>query len=133
MRSKKPVLFAVVFVAMALISCGPKPTVQPFNPTPLGITIQPVNQTPIIQPWNPTTTADYSFIRAVNKTDDHDDGTCDAADCTLREAINWANVVKWALIQFNLPGPGYNVLTLQSPLPVISAPIVIDEIGRAHV
>src|SRR5262249_46389606 len=27
----------------------------------------------------------------VNKADDHDDGSCDSGDCTLREAINAAN------------------------------------------
>src|SRR5438105_8140713 len=29
----------------------------------------------------------------VNTTDDHDDGVCNAADCTLREAINAANAL----------------------------------------
>ena len=36
----------------------------------------------------------------VNQTDDHDDGSCSLADCTLREAINAANVVGGS-ISFN--------------------------------
>ena len=33
----------------------------------------------------------------VNQTDDHDDGTCGTTDCTLREAINAANVAGGAI------------------------------------
>ncbi|MDQ6760390.1 MAG: CSLREA domain-containing protein [Acidobacteriota bacterium] len=71
----------------------------------------------------------------VTTTDDHDDGTCNAADCTLREAINAANsrvgddVIAFApgvtgTIQLAsalpnltsniaLQGPGANVLTVR--------------------
>ncbi len=38
---------------------------------------------------NETASSGPNFV--VNKTDDHDDGTCGIADCTLREAINAAN------------------------------------------
>src|SRR5262249_34206739 len=39
----------------------------------------------------------------VNTTDDHDNGKCDAADCTLREAINAANANDGAdMIVFNI-------------------------------
>src|SRR5438309_2935331 len=40
----------------------------------------------------------------VNTADDHNDGVCNAADCTLREAINAANACD--TISFNIPGEG---------------------------
>jgi CSLREA domain-containing protein len=59
---------------------------------------------------------------------DHDDGTCDDADCSLREAINAANknTVK-QLIRFDTSQGSIN---LTSPLPVVSQPIKID--GTTH-
>ena len=50
-----------------------------------------------------------SFIHAqtnwvVNSTDDADDGTCDAAHCSLREAINAANITAGAdIIELGMP------------------------------
>src|SRR5436853_1816081 len=44
----------------------------------------------------------------VNTTDDHNDGVCNAADCTLREAINAANAGD--TISFNIPGSGVHTI-----------------------
>src|SRR5262249_15293434 len=47
----------------------------------------------------------------VNKADDHDDGTCDSDDCTLREAINAANLsVGFDAITFAI-GTGAQTIT----------------------
>jgi len=43
----------------------------------------------------------------VNTTSDTDDGTCSASHCTLREAINAANLAAdGAVIAFDIPGTG---------------------------
>src|SRR5437588_6403379 len=44
----------------------------------------------------------------VNTADDHNDGVCNAADCTLREAINAANAGD--TISFNIPGSGVHII-----------------------
>jgi CSLREA domain-containing protein len=57
----------------------------------------------------------------VNKAEDHDDGTCTSADCTLREAILAANADPGPnLIKFDLPGAGLHPILLTSRLPIIS-------------
>src|SRR5947208_2498993 len=58
----------------------------------------------------------------VNTTDDHDDGVCNATDCTLREAINAANALVNSNtsprnINFSIPGSGVHTINLSSPLP----------------
>jgi CSLREA domain-containing protein len=69
----------------------------------------------------------------VNTTADHDDGTCNAADCTLREAINAANANSGAdTINFAIPAsdPGCSggvcTITLGSILPNINDDVTID-------
>ncbi len=66
----------------------------------------------------------------VNTADDHNDGTCDGADCSLREAINAANAAAApgvAGITFDLPGGGaQQISVLGSALPAITVPISID-------
>lgn len=71
-------------------------------------------------PWPPST-----FV--VNTTDDFDDGNCDEAHCSLREAINTANTRASAdTIIFNIPGdPPYSIQP-QSPFPDLTDPVVID-------
>src|SRR5256886_4588758 len=44
----------------------------------------------------------------VNTADDHNDGVCNAADCTLREAINAAN--EGDTISFNIPASGVHTI-----------------------
>ena len=63
----------------------------------------------------------------VNITDDHNDGACTAADCTLREAINRANSVAGTdTINFDIPGSGVHTIQPASALPTISDPVMID-------
>ncbi len=63
----------------------------------------------------------------VNRADDIHDGTCDAAHCSLREAILAANASGEAsLIRFNLPGDGPYIIQPASALPVIGVPVTID-------
>jgi CSLREA domain-containing protein len=58
---------------------------------------------------------------AVDSADDHDDGSCSAGDCTLREAILAANLDgQDSLILFNIPGPGPHVITVASLLPPLT-------------
>jgi CSLREA domain-containing protein len=55
----------------------------------------------------------------VNTADDHDDGMCDGADCTLREAIRVANNDgEDDRIVFDLPAP--HRITISSLLPVLT-------------
>ncbi|MDX1476625.1 MAG: gliding motility-associated C-terminal domain-containing protein [Saprospiraceae bacterium] len=59
-------------------------------------------------------------IHIVNTTDDTDDLVCNAAHCSLREAINASNTnIGPDSIAFNIPGPGDHVIAVQSPLPAI--------------
>ncbi|MFN2297401.1 MAG: CSLREA domain-containing protein, partial [Anaerolineales bacterium] len=58
---------------------------------------------------------------AVNSIQDHDDGSCPAEDCTLREAILGANADgQDSLIRFNIPGSGPYVITVASRLPFLA-------------
>lgn len=58
---------------------------------------------------------------AVNSTQDHDDGSCSAEDCTLREAILGANADgQDSLIRFNIPGSGPHIITVASRLPSLT-------------
>ena len=59
----------------------------------------------------------------VNTADDHDDGVCNAADCTLREAINAANARD--TISFNIPGAGVHTINATSGFSITKA-VTID-------
>jgi uncharacterized repeat protein (TIGR01451 family)/CSLREA domain-containing protein len=62
----------------------------------------------------------------VNSSDDHNDGTCNAGDCTLREAINAANANPGTdTIGFAI-GSGAQTITPASALPTISGTVTID-------
>src|SRR5947208_3453246 len=66
----------------------------------------------------------------VNTTDDHDDGVCNAVDCTLREAINAANALVNSNtsphnINFSIPGSGVHTINVTSPLP----PLILSQIS----
>lgn len=67
-------------------------------------------------------------IHVVNSVLDIDDGVCNSAHCSLREAIRISNVnIGPDSIEFNIPGPGPHVLSLSSALPgIIDADLVID-------
>jgi CSLREA domain-containing protein len=63
----------------------------------------------------------------VNATDDVDDGTCNTAHCSLREAINKANTLAGTItIKFDIGGGGVQTIKPLATLPVISAVVVID-------
>src|SRR5437016_1436787 len=59
----------------------------------------------------------------VNTADDHNDGVCNAADCTLREAINAANAGD--TISFNIAGSGVHTINATSGFSITKA-VTID-------
>jgi CSLREA domain-containing protein len=62
----------------------------------------------------------------VNTTEDTDDGSCDAAHCTLREAILAANASAEAdTITFSL-SPSATIILNDAQLPVISGTLTVD-------
>ena len=62
----------------------------------------------------------------VNSAADTDDGVCNAANCTLREAINAANSNPGAdSIHFTI-GSGARTISVTSALPTITDPVTID-------
>lgn len=70
-------------------------------------------------------------IFVVNTADDIDDGSCGFDHCSLREAIKAANnrtndVGGVDGIHFNIPGTGQHVIQVQSPLPAVTDPLIID-------
>jgi len=63
----------------------------------------------------------------VNSTADPGDGTCNAAECTLREAIAAANAdADLDTITFRIPGNEVQTISPRSELPTTSEPVVID-------
>jgi CSLREA domain-containing protein len=67
----------------------------------------------------------------VNTADDHTDGVCDEADCTLREAIENANAEPDNdNIYFAISGAGIHTIQPTSALPAITQPVTID--GRTQ-
>jgi CSLREA domain-containing protein len=62
----------------------------------------------------------------VNSTADTDDGLCNAANCTLREAINAANAAAGAdTIRFSI-GSGPRTISPGAALPAVTDPVTID-------
>lgn len=58
----------------------------------------------------------------VNSNNDVDDGTCNAAHCSLREAIKASEADgKRSIINFNIPGPSPQTIVPSGVLPVINA------------
>ena len=63
----------------------------------------------------------------VNTTDDVDDGLCDDTHCSLREAINIANITAGQqIIAFEIPGSGPHTIEICSVLPAITDAVLID-------
>jgi CSLREA domain-containing protein len=61
-------------------------------------------------------------IIVVNTVDDSDDGFCNVAHCSLREAINWANTMAGTpTITFDIPGPGPHEIELCHYLPAFTS------------
>src|SRR5438128_404068 len=69
----------------------------------------------------------YAATFTVNTADDHDDGVCNAADCSLREAINAVNAGAGGdVISFNIPGAGVHTINLTGGLPTLIRTVTID-------
>jgi len=69
--------------------------------------------------------------RVVNTTDDLDDGACNEAHCSLREAFNEVNAGANAPVEFNIPSsdPGFDgtVWTIRpAVLPAVTQPLHLD-------
>ena len=65
--------------------------------------------------------------QVVNSTADTDDESCDVENCTLREAINAANLREGLdLIAFNIPGENVRTIYPEAPLPLITDAAIID-------
>ncbi len=63
----------------------------------------------------------------MNSVVDPGDGVCTAGECTLREAIVFANANPGPdFITFNIPGAGVHTITPATPLPTISDTVSID-------
>jgi len=63
----------------------------------------------------------------VTTTDDLDDGTCDGAHCSLREAINASNnAVDGGIVAFQIPGAVPHTIQPLSALPSLWGGVVID-------
>ena len=77
--------------------------------------------------WQPTAPPPPPGVTyTVNTAADHDDGTCDLSDCTLREAINAANAnPNLDTIDFSI-GTGVQTIVLSSQLPDIASPVDIE-------
>ena len=77
----------------------------------LMVTILPESYRKLIEP-----TA-YAASFTVNTADDHNDGVCNGADCSLREAINAVNAGAGGdTISFNIPGGGVRTINVTSAL-----------------
>ncbi|MBZ0296029.1 MAG: right-handed parallel beta-helix repeat-containing protein, partial [Anaerolineae bacterium] len=63
----------------------------------------------------------------VNSTADPGDGTCDATECTLREAITAANANSGTdTIAFDIPGAGPHTIQPITQLPAMTDAVIID-------
>ncbi|HYP25194.1 MAG TPA: CSLREA domain-containing protein [Blastocatellia bacterium] len=66
-------------------------------------------------------------VFVVNTAADHDDGSCDSSDCTLREAISASNANPGVdHIHFSIPGTTVHTITPGAELPEITDPVIID-------
>src|SRR5256886_13841838 len=69
----------------------------------------------------------YAATFTVNTANDHNDGVCNAADCTLSEAITAVNAGAGGdLISFNIPGAGVHTINLTGGLPTLIRTVTID-------
>jgi CSLREA domain-containing protein len=77
-----------------------------------------------------TATAPPATEFVVNTTDNTNDGTCNVAHCSLREAITAANgngnSTLQDVISFAIPGGGIKVISVPTALPSITQSVLID-------
>jgi CSLREA domain-containing protein len=63
----------------------------------------------------------------VTTTSDGDDGACAVSLCSLRDAIKAANAHAGAdTINFNIPGTGVHTINVNSQMPLITDPLIVD-------
>jgi len=75
----------------------------------------------------PAATQALAVTFIVNTTDDSNDGACDVAHCSLREAIFAANTTTAAdSIFFDIGGGGPQTISPTSALPFITQPVLLD-------
>jgi len=103
---------------------SPTPTATPTStptPTPTHTPTATFTATPTPTSTHTPTTTPTPTAWVVNTTDDVDDGVCDNRHCSLREAINEANLGGRLRIEFDIScGGDYCTIQLQSPLPAVS-------------
>jgi len=99
-----------------------------FSPIDLDGKVRPVAAHFDIGAYESNTFDSTPPVITVNSTNDVDDDTCDATHCSLREAINLANVQTGSAqrIVFDVPGSCPSVIFLNSELPDITDPLTID-------
>jgi CSLREA domain-containing protein len=74
-----------------------------------------------------TPTPEPVGMLTVNSTNDIDDGVCNSAHCSLREAILKANTLPGVIaIGFNIGGGGEQTIALTSSLPDVTASVSLD-------
>lgn len=103
-----------------------------LTPSPVGYTFTPDHV--VISSLTADATYDFTAVAVpatytVNSTADPGDGVCDAAECTLHEAMTQANLHPGPdAIAFDIPGaPGVlRTIALAGPLPAIADPLVLD-------
>jgi len=101
----------------------PTPT-ETHTPTPTDTATPTPTATNTPTP-TPTEASPGTFT--VNSTADPGDGTCDATECTLREAIAAANANAGTdTIAFDIPGAGPYTISPGSALPTVTDPVTID-------
>ncbi len=77
-------------------------------------------------PWSAAQSAPIATF-TVNSTNDVNDGTCNAAHCSLREAIIAANAAAGSdTINFNIAGAGVKTIAPTSALPAFTGPVILD-------
>jgi len=107
-----------------------QPTATPVataTPLPTSTPVPTATPEPTSTPTPGPTPTPVPKTLVVNTVADTDDGTCNVADCSLREAISAANLnADTTTINFQIGGTGAHVISLQSPLPAIQQPVIVD-------
>jgi CSLREA domain-containing protein len=70
----------------------------------------------------------YAASYLVNTTSDSDDGVCDTAHCSLREALRLSQpeTGEMDIITFNIPGAGPHTIRPATRLPHVTSDVIID-------
>ncbi len=120
--SRHPVIVALLLCVLAITSLT-----TPQQGTAAPASAAPAVFAPRSSPAKSTTTT--ASVRTVNSAADSDDGTCDAADCTLREALNAVQAGDTIVFSslFNTP----QVIYLAGQLPAIAVNLTLTGPGAS--